>query len=129
VNIQDYTSKSIDHPGLVSALCQELRIAEFIDKQFPNQSEHRHISYRQLLVSMILNGLGFVSRTLHMYPAYFADKSVERLIGVGIKPDHIERWGSGTVRMAEELHAADLGFTAYPAQTGNDILTSLKPRD
>lgn len=89
VNLPDYTSKSIDHLGLVSALCQELGIAEFIDNQFPNQSEHRHISYGQLLVAMILNGLGFVSRTLHMFPDYFADKPVERLLGADIKPEHI----------------------------------------
>ena len=89
VNLPDYTSKSIDHLGLVSALCQELGIAEFIDNQFPNQSEHRHISHGQLLVAMILNGLGFVSRTLHMFPDYFADKPVERLLGAGIKQEHI----------------------------------------
>ncbi len=89
MNLPDYTSKSIDHLGLVSALCNELGVAEFIDNQIPNQSEHRHISYGQLLVAMILNGLGFVSRTLHMYPAYFADKPIERLLGAGIKAEHI----------------------------------------
>jgi transposase len=89
VNLPAYKSKSVDHLGLVSALCQELGIAEFIDNQFPNQSQHRHISYGQLLVAMILNGLGFVSRTLHMYPDYFADKPVERLLGTGIKSEHI----------------------------------------
>ena len=71
-------------------LCKELRIAEFIDNQIPNQSEHRHISYGQLLVSIILNGLGFVSRTLHMYPAHFADKPIERHLGARIKPQHID---------------------------------------
>jgi len=89
VNLPDYTSKSIDHLGLVSALCQELGTAECLDNQFLNQSEHRHISYGQLLVAMILNGLGFVSRTLHMFPDYFADKPVEHLLGAGIKPEHI----------------------------------------
>ncbi len=38
---------------------------------------------------MILNGLGFVSRTLHMYPEYFSDKPTERLLGEGILPEHI----------------------------------------
>ena len=97
MNLPEYTSKSIDHLGLVSALCQELGIAEFIDNQFPNQSEHRHISYGQLLVAMILNGLGFVSRTLHMFPDYFADKPVERLLGADIKPEHINDDALGAV--------------------------------
>jgi len=64
VNLQDYISKSIEHLGLLSALCQKLGIAEFIDNHFPNQSEHRHIIYVQLLVAMILNSLGFVSLTV-----------------------------------------------------------------
>ncbi len=38
---------------------------------------------------MILNGLGFVSRTLHMYPQYFEERPVERLIGKGIKAEYI----------------------------------------
>lgn len=97
VNLPAYTSKSVDHLGLVSALCQELGIAEFVDSQLPNQSQHRHISYGQLLVAMILNGLGFVSRTLHMYPDYFADKPVERLLGTGIRSEHINDDALGRV--------------------------------
>jgi transposase len=38
---------------------------------------------------MILNGLGFMNRTLHMYPEYFADKPTERLLGEGVRPEHI----------------------------------------
>lgn len=85
----NYATKSIDHLGLVAALCKELGIAAFIDAHIPNQSPYKHISYGQLLVAMILNGLGFVSRTLHMYPDYFADKPVERLLGAGIEASHI----------------------------------------
>jgi transposase len=89
VNVTDFATKSIDHLGLVSALCKELGIAEFIDERLPKQPTQAHVTHGQLLVSMILNGLGFVSRTLHMVPDYFADKPVERLIGIGIKANHI----------------------------------------
>lgn len=89
VNVTDFSTKSIDHLGLVSVLCKELGIAEFIDERLPKQQRQSHITHGQLLVSMILNGLGFVSRTLHMVPDYFADKPVERLIGMGIKANHI----------------------------------------
>ena len=84
-----YSTKGLDHLGLVAGMCQELGVAEFFDQAHPNQSEHRHISCGQLVVSMLLNGLGFVGRTLHMYPEYFADKPVERLIGEGIKAEYI----------------------------------------
>ncbi len=89
MNVTDYATKSIDHLGLVSVLCKELGIAEFIDERLPKQKTQAHVTHGQLLVSMILNGLGFVSRTLHMVPDYFADKPVERLIGTGIQANHI----------------------------------------
>lgn len=84
-----YSSKSLDHLGLISGLCTELGIAQFIDDLFPEQSSNRRISYGKLLEAMLLNGLGFVSRTLHMYPAYFSDKPVDRLLGPGIEAEHI----------------------------------------
>ena len=84
-----YSTKGLDHLGLVAGMCQELGVAEYFDQAHPNQSEHRHISCGQLVISMLLNGLGFVGRTLHMYPEYFAEKPVERLIGEGIKAEHI----------------------------------------
>jgi transposase len=62
---------------------------KFIDAAHPNQSEDKHISYGQLVEAMILNGLGFVGRTLHMYPEYFAERPVERFLGKGIKAEHI----------------------------------------
>lgn len=89
VNVTEFATKSIDHLGLVSVLCKELGIAEFIDERLPKQQTQCHITHGQLLVSMILNGLGFVSRTLHMVPDYFSDKPVERLIGPGINANHI----------------------------------------
>jgi transposase len=97
-----YETKSLDHLGLISVLCQELGVAKFIDEKAPNQSEYRHISYGELLVAMILNGLGFVSRTLHMVPDYFSDKPVERLIGAGIKAEHINDDALG--RLLDKLY-------------------------
>lgn len=89
VNLTNFSTKSLDHLGLVSALCKELGIADFIDERLPKQSTQSHASHGQLLVAMILNGLGFVSRTLHMVPDYFSDKPIERLIGTGINAEHI----------------------------------------
>jgi transposase len=97
-----YATKSLDHLGLISVLCQELGVAKFIDEKVPNQSAYRHISYGELLVAMILNGLGFVSRTLHMVPDYFSDKPVERLIGAGIKAEHINDDALG--RLLDKLY-------------------------
>ena len=84
-----YSIKNIDHLGLVSGMCKEIGIAKIVDQAHPKQSKDKKVTYGQLVEAMILNGLGFVGRTLHMYPEYFADKPVERLIGKGIKAEHI----------------------------------------
>jgi transposase len=84
-----YSTKSLDHLGLISGMNKELSIAKLIDKALPEQSDDKLISYGQLVEAMILNGLGFVGRTLHMYPQYFKERPVERLIGKGIKAEYI----------------------------------------
>ena len=85
----EFDVKRLDHLGLVAGFCKEIGIADKINKKMPKQSHRSNISNGQLLVAMILNGLGFVSRTLHMYPEYFSDKPTERLLGEGILPEHI----------------------------------------
>ena len=79
----------LDHLGLVSGFCKEIGLEELINKRMPKISHNSIISNGTLLVAMILNGLGFVSRTLHMYPEYFSEKPTERLLGKGILPSHI----------------------------------------
>jgi transposase len=84
-----YSTKGLDHLGLVAGMNKELGIAKLIDKALPEQCDDKLISYGQLVEAMILNGLGFVGRTLHMYPQYFKERPVERLIGKGIKAEYI----------------------------------------
>jgi len=84
-----YTTKGLDHLGLISGMNKELGIAKLIDQALPKQSDDKLISYGQLVEAMILNGLGFVGRTLHMYPEYFRDRPVEHLLGKGIKAEYI----------------------------------------
>ncbi len=74
--------KRLDHSGLVSGMCHELGLANMIDT-IPKHNEH-NVTHGQSLVAMILNGLGFHSRTLHMFPDVFADKPTDRLIDSGI---------------------------------------------
>ena len=84
-----YSTKGIDHLGLVLGMCKDIDIARFIDTAHPNQSKDKRISYGQLVEAMILNGLDFFGRTSHMYPEYFTERPVERLLGKGIKAEHI----------------------------------------
>jgi len=84
-----YSSQGLDHLGLVSGMCKEIGVAQIIDQATPTQAPDKHITFGKLVEAMILNGLGFTGRTLHMYPEYFKGKPVERLLGTGIKAEHI----------------------------------------
>tara|TARA_R110000772_G_scaffold228799_2_gene339512 strand:- start:15225 stop:16832 length:1608 start_codon:yes stop_codon:yes gene_type:complete len=99
-----YSTKGLDHLGLIAGMNKELGIAKLIDKALPEQPNDKLITYGQLVEAMILNGLGFVGRTLHMYPQYFKERPVERLIGKGVKAEHINDDALG--RCLDELYEA-----------------------
>ncbi|MGU5644554.1 DUF4277 domain-containing protein, partial [Aeromonas caviae] len=61
--------RNLDHLGLVAALCQELGIARMIDALLPKTPPFK-VSHGEALVAMIVNGLGFHSSTLHMFPQF-----------------------------------------------------------
>ena len=104
-----YSSKSIDHLGLVSGICKDMGLVEFLDELSPKTSQNSKISFGQLFLAMLLNGLGFVGRTLHMFPQYFEDKPLERLIGEGVEAAHINDDALG--RSLDELY--QLAFLTF----------------
>lgn len=85
----NYHSKTLDHLGLVAAMCEELEIAKKVDEAIPNQSPDKRVSYGQAVVAMILNGLGFINKALYLVPQFFEDKPLERLIGPGITAEYL----------------------------------------
>ena len=97
--------RNLDHLGLVAGLCQELDIARMIDAVLPKNQSFK-VSHGEALVAMIINGLGFHSSTLHMFPRFFANKPVERLIGPGLCADDLNDDVLG--RCLDALFAADV---------------------
>ena len=91
----NYGSKSIDHLGLVAGFCESIGLQEYIDNLIPKKSNQSGLSHGTLLTAMILNGLGFVSRTLHMYPEYFSEKATEHLLGSGVMPEQLNDDATG----------------------------------
>jgi transposase len=71
---------SLDHLGLVAAICQDLKIAQRIDDRLPCDSQ-RKVSPGRAVVAMILNGLGFTNRRLYLTDQFFESKAIERLLG------------------------------------------------
>jgi hypothetical protein len=65
--------------GLVAGFCEDIQLAQHIDDVLGHSNE-RKVSFGQLFVAMLLNGLGFTGRTLHMYSEYFESKSFEYVL-------------------------------------------------
>lgn len=75
----------MDHLGLVACFCKYLKLAERIDALLP--APGRKVSHGEAIVAMVLNALGFVSRPLHLFPEFFANKPVDLFIRAGLEPD------------------------------------------
>ncbi len=56
-----YSTKGLDHLGLISGIYKELGIAKLIGQALPQQSDDKLISYGQFVEAMILNGLGSIA--------------------------------------------------------------------
>ena len=84
-----YNSYNLDHLGLISAMVDELGLVSLIDTLIPQDHKQRHVSVGTCVKAMILNGLGFANRTLYLMPHFFKDKPIERLLGEGIKAEHL----------------------------------------
>ena len=84
-----YSSKLLDHLGLVAGMYDELGLGALIDRVLPQDQDKRTVSLGQAVKAMVLNGLGFAQRALYLTPLFFRDKPVERLIGEGIEAGHL----------------------------------------
>ena len=84
-----YSSSNLDHLGLVAGMVDELGLVELIDAVIIQDHEQRVVSVGQCVKAMVLNGLGFVNRTLYPMPHFFKDKPIGRLLGEGIEAEHL----------------------------------------
>jgi transposase len=124
----------LDHLGLVAGFCKEIGLEALINERMPKKSHRSMISNGTLLIAMILNGLGFVSRTLHMYPEYFSEKPTERLLGKDILPSHINEdvmgrfldslYEQGVSELYQEIAIRVVDYLKLPCNSLNIDTTS-----
>ena len=79
---------SISHLGLVAGVYDSLGIGELIDELMPKKRYHI-VSHGDAVKALLLNSLGYVERRLYIMPDYFDDIATERLLGPGIRPEHL----------------------------------------
>ena len=79
---------SVGHLGIVAGAYDSLGITDVIDTAIP-KTRHHNLSHSKVVKTMVLNGLGFIERRLYLFPEFFDDIAVERLLGEGITTDQI----------------------------------------
>ena len=80
--------ENLDHLGIIAGIIDEIGIVEIINNEIGIDSRE-NITAGQIVKAIILNGLGFVSRPLYLFPQFFADKATEHLLGKGIEEKHL----------------------------------------
>ena len=82
----EYSSKSLDHLGIVAGVCKEIELSESIDRIIGVNSQQK-VSTGNAVTAMVINALGFASKPLYMYPEYMAKKPVELLFEKSLEPE------------------------------------------
>ena len=63
--------KNLKRPGLIAAMCRELKIADYSDVRITNAPDARNVTIGQVVVAMTINGLGFTGQTLYIFTEFF----------------------------------------------------------
>lgn len=76
---EHYSSKNLDHLGIVSQICDEIGIVKTIDKLIPPDPQMK-LSHGECVKLMVINGLGFTSRPLYLEAQFFSTRAVNRFL-------------------------------------------------
>jgi len=85
---------TIGHLGIVAGMFDKLEIGKYIDEELP-KTRHHHISHGVAVKALTMNGLGYTESRLSLVPEFYEDIATERLLGAGIKPEHLNEYALG----------------------------------
>lgn len=122
LTLPDYSSKDLDHLGIVATVCREIGLADEIDR-IVGVDPRQKVTCGEAVVAMVLNALGFVGRPLYLFPEFMAMKPVEILIRQGLKAEWLNDDVLG--RTLDKLYRAgpegifmQIAASAYGEYTG-----------
>ncbi len=101
----DIQVETINHLGLIAGIIDEIGIVDIINNEI-GIDPREVVTAGQVVKAIILNGLGFVSRPLYLFPQFFEDKATEHLLGKGIEPQHLNDDKIG--RVMDDLYGQGL---------------------
>lgn len=82
-------SQTLDHLGIIAGVCKDLNLASVANSYLEKRNVHPKVTAGDAIVALILNGLGFVTRSLYMTSTFFQGKAVDRLLGKSISAEDL----------------------------------------
>src|SRR3972149_3008401 len=82
----EYSSKNIDHLGIVAGVCKEIGLVEEIDKLVRTKNK-QIVTTGEVVMAMVINALGFVNRPLYLFPEFMRNKPTELFFREDLKPE------------------------------------------
>mgnify|MGYP001052246041 CR=1 FL=1 len=81
-----YSSKIMDHHGIVAGVCNEIELVDIIDSIIvPN--EQQKVTTGESVMAMVINSLGFVSKPLYLFPDFMSNKPVHLFFNKDLQPE------------------------------------------
>ena len=115
----------IDHLGIVAGIVDSIGLVEIINDLLESKPGEK-VSAGHVVKAMILNGLGFVSKPLYMFPKFFEQIACEHLIGEGVKPEYLNDDKLGRVMDKLFIKGLDAVFLAISLNAVNKFNVSLR---
>lgn len=108
--------QNIDHLGIVAGIIDAIGLVEIINELIGEEKGEK-VSAGHVVKAMILNGLGFVSKPLYMFPKFCESIACEHLIGAGLKPEYFNDDKIGRVLDKLFLKGVDTIFLVVSLNT------------
>jgi transposase len=83
MSAEEIEIQTINHLGLIAGIIDDIGLEQIINK-FVGSDSRELVTSGQVVKAIILNGLGFVSKPLYLFPQFFEDKATEHLLGQGV---------------------------------------------
>ena len=88
MDLQKIQIQNLNHLGIIAGIIDDIGLEQIINQEIGIE-DREIVTAGQVVKAIILNGLGFVSKPLYLFPQFFEDKATEHLIGEGIEAKHL----------------------------------------
>lgn len=91
----EIATKNLGHLGIIASLVKEYSVVDIIDSLLPKDSNNQNLSHGEVVLGMILQGLGFSNQRLYLASEFFSHVAIFELFGRDVRADQFNAWTAG----------------------------------